>query len=127
MQTQLPRWLSVIADLALVFLFGVVVCFLYPHLTPSPRMYHRLSNLNLRTFYESTYEFLTWPCHLHKDGGLPHAGCIRLVRIGQSPDGGQLVWHEVFPIASAPSYRALSYTWGQATGEPEHHSSTKVC
>lgn len=124
MQTQLPRWLSVIADLALVFLFGVVVCLLYPHLTPSPRMYHRLSNLNLRTFYESTCKFLTWPCHLHKDGGLPHAGCIRLVRIGQSPDGGQLLWHEVFPIYSAPSYRALSYTWGQATGKPEQHSST---
>lgn len=121
-QTQRLRRPSVIADLTLAFLFGVVLLFLYPHFLPSPRTYRYLSHP--WTTLENAHKSFTSPCRLHKDGGLPHAGCIRLVRISQHPDGGQLLWPEVFPIASAPSYRALSYTWGQATGEPDRYSST---
>lgn len=109
-------------DLTLALLFGVAVFFLYPHFLPSSRIFHYLSHSS--EFLEKTYKSFTSPCRLHKDGGLPHAGCIRLVRISQHPDGGQLLWPEVFPIASAPSYRALSYTWGQATGKPGPYSSS---
>lgn len=135
--TQRLCWLSVTADLILVLLFGVVAFSLYPYLrAPSPQLYRYFSQLNPqtiyesvyafnpRTFYESVHAFLTWPCYRHKDGGLPHAGCIRLVRISQTPDGDRILWPKVFPIDSAPSYRALSYTWGQATGKPDRHSST---
>ncbi|KAK1841567.1 heterokaryon incompatibility protein [Colletotrichum chrysophilum] len=60
--------------------------------------------------------FYTSPCYPHKDGGLPHTGCIRLIRFTNTSDGGFDIRWERFPLASAPSYRALSYTWGQATG-----------
>lgn len=123
-RSQRLCWLSVIADLTLVLLFGVIAFFLYPYFIPLWRTHPRLSNLNPRTFYERTYRGLTWPCHLHKDGGLPHAGCIRLVRISQAPDGDRILWPKVFPIASAPSYRALSYTWGHSKGKPDQHSAT---
>ncbi|GKT61400.1 hypothetical protein ColTof3_08739 [Colletotrichum tofieldiae] len=41
-----------------------------------------------------------------------------------SPDDGYLLYSQVFPLASAPSYRALSYTSGQAPGKPDHHGFT---
>lgn len=120
-QTQRLYWIPIIVDLTLALLLGVAVFFLYPRFLPSSRIFHYLSHSS--EILKNTYKSFTPPCRLHKDGGLPHAGCIRLVRISQCPDGGQLLWPEVFPIASAPSYRALSYTWGQATGKPGPYSS----
>lgn len=57
-------------------------------------------------------------CLPHSDGGLPHTDCIRLVMV-ESKDGGLALSSHVFPLSSAPAYRALSYTWGHAYGLAE--------
>ncbi|KAL6815351.1 heterokaryon incompatibility domain-containing protein [Trichoderma sp. SZMC 28013] len=64
--------------------------------------------------------YLTDPCWPHEDGGLPHGGCIRLVLINSTADGDIGLSWSVFPLAAAPAYHALSYTWGFARGVPEH-------
>ena len=62
------------------------------------------------------------PCRLNKDGSLPNARCIRLVKICPPPPSTKfpfvLRW-KVFELAKAPPYRALSYTCGLAKGIPE--------
>ncbi|KAH0427998.1 hypothetical protein CcaCcLH18_09357 [Colletotrichum camelliae] len=117
------RWLSLLADLTLIYLFGLIAFSLYPsfmHSLPA----RGFSVLHPRKIYERLYRAYTLPCYPHKDGGLPHAGCIRLLRIVKSPESGLDILQEAFPLASAPSYRALSYTWGQATGRWGGYSLT---
>ncbi|KAK4064845.1 uncharacterized protein Triagg1_8844 [Trichoderma aggressivum f. europaeum] len=70
-----------------------------------------------------TRYYRTDPCRPHADGGLPHGGCIRLVLINSTEDGGIALSWNVFPLAAAPAYHALSYTWGFARGVPEHEDA----
>ncbi|KAL6789009.1 heterokaryon incompatibility domain-containing protein [Trichoderma sp. SZMC 28012] len=72
------------------------------------------------SIFSLTRHYLTDPCRPHRDGGLPHGGCIRLVRINSTADADIVLSWSVFPLAAAPAYHALSYTWGFARGVPEH-------
>jgi len=45
--------------------------------------------------------------------------CIRLLKIGLDNQGGLYVKYKRFRLASAPSYHALSYTWGPSRGVVE--------
>ncbi|KAI3324367.1 heterokaryon incompatibility protein-domain-containing protein [Xylariaceae sp. AK1471] len=80
---------------------------------------------NVKVNYGSSpkgWKFLEYsmsPCRIRGDGGLPGPNCIRLVRVEIAEDGGLDIRHESFLLASAPPYRALSYTWGPAEGRPE--------
>ncbi|KAL7904832.1 heterokaryon incompatibility domain-containing protein [Trichoderma velutinum] len=73
-----------------------------------------------RSILDLTRYYRTDPCRPHADGGLPHGGCIRLVLINSTVDGDIVLSWSVFPLAAAPAYHALSYTWGFARGVPEH-------
>ncbi|PKK53658.1 hypothetical protein CI102_990, partial [Trichoderma harzianum] len=72
------------------------------------------------SIFSLTRYYLTDPCRPHRDGGLPHGGCIRLVRINSTADADIVLSWSVFPLVAAPAYHALSYTWGFARGVPEH-------
>ncbi|KAI9147745.1 Heterokaryon incompatibility protein [Paramyrothecium foliicola] len=72
--------------------------------------------------FNGLWKRMNGPCRPHADGGLPSADCIRLVEISVDTDGGVLIEASVFPLSSAPRYRALSYTWGHAQGRPDDAS-----
>ncbi|KAF9872303.1 hypothetical protein CkaCkLH20_10130 [Colletotrichum karsti] len=131
LNNQRLHWISVLVDLAVFYLFGLAFTLLYPHIaTFFPSSGFDLSKLYSLAYDERFYQLFIGPCRLHKDGGLPHAGCIRLIHFRPDPDsspdsaGHLVVENRVFPITSAPTYRALSYTWGEAFGKPGEHSFT---
>lgn len=90
----------------------------YPYLKPSNERDGLTAEDSPWVAAGRIYTLLTGRCKRHMDGGLPGPECIRLLRCSYSSEDGYItIQNKVFPIASAPKYRALSYTWGHATGK----------